>query len=1152
MTNINLNTRLATAAKFFPNSQCGDGGVNACKPSVYKTTNSLKTRTKRAFALMLFLALLAPAAAWAQTFGGGSGTETDPYIIATTDHLDNLAALVNSGNDQSGVYFLQTATLDYKGKTYTPVGTNNNFFQGNYNGNGNIITDLDINTEYAGLFGWVGVNGVVRNLKLDVTLEGIVTWCYIRGDYVGGIAAVNQGEIVGCSVLSSVRGVETSDGFSLFYQEVYLAGNRIVGGIVGDNRTTGKVRDAECIAMVECGYDSNSIAGGLVGTNNGQVNGVFGGVLCNMVSESGLVGGLVGQQDMGTLSGINRGYFNSNTNYNFIPSNSQFYAGWVGGIVGCQRAGTVENCLYVGNKWNKFAASTNAGAIISTYEYGVLNNNYYVGKCEINGMYNFTNGSVDVAGQAMRGYKIEPQNPLVINLEGSIGLAYEGNVYAGNEQDVVVNFEISNSSIAPQCYTLSAGTLMDNGDDTYTITMPEENITIKGNIVEYYGTYYEIPCDGGTTATVIYDDSYATLDYVDIEDFDYGGVLYTVTAIAEGAFDGFDNLEGVDCHSNIGTIGTNAFRNCTGITYFGFYHADTPPTLGEGVFDGLGIDTLWLSVPFCSQYDYSIHSVFGQFGEIFPDGNCEYNFTNNNGNGDKMWSNPDNWAEGEVPGETARVGIFNDCEIDADVTVGSVTIGSTYAEEYGLYERLTVKDGATFTATNFIYTTGEAENFVIEDGAQVIHPNAGAKATVQKEITAYSTETGVNNGWHLIGHSFADNGTVDDMDNLLENDYDLYYYDEPTHYWMNQENTANNFTELEAGKGYLYANGQEVVLGLKGTLRAANETVTMPLSQASADGKLLGFNLVGNPFVHNVTTFAAANVADEVYRMNGDGSNVVVSEISATNPLKPAEGFFVKATDSDAFITFNDNGGAKGGTKALEPVERPTITLNLTQNGLLIDRLIMKNDGAPLEKFTLNENSTRVYTTQDGQDYAVIVRGRDGVHTVSTEVNEMPINFKTAKNGTYTLTVNVENMDLDYLHLIDNLTGADVDLLNPKVPELVEGPTLIEGVSTGSTTSYTFTAKTTDYASRFRLVFSICGDANGDNATPFAYISNGEIVLIGDDASQASLQIVDVTGRVIRCTDVALNVSTSGMAPGVYVLRLICGDEIRTQKMVLP
>ena len=58
-----------------------------------------------------------------------------------------------------------------------------------------------------------------------------------------------------------------------------------------------------------------------------------------------------------------------------------------------------------------------------------------------------------------------------------------------------------------------------------------------------------------------------------------------------------------------------------------------------------------------------------------------------------------------------------------------------------------------------------------------------------------------------------------------------------------------------------------------------------------------------------------------------------------------------------------------------------------------------------------------------------------------------------------------------------------------KVPELVEGPTVNDGVSTlrvasgttGSTTSYTFTAKTTDYESRFKLVFST-NDA-GDTST---------------------------------------------------------------------
>ena len=123
-----------------------------------------------------------------------------------------------------------------------------------------------------------------------------------------------------------------------------------------------------------------------------------------------------------------------------------------------------------------------------------------------------------------------------------------------------------------------------------------------------------------------------------------------------------------------------------------------------------------------------------------------------------------------------------------------------------------------------------------------------------------------------------------------------------------------------------------------------------------------------------------------------------------------------------------------------------------------------------LPKFQMNPNHTKVYIPQGGNDYAVasVSAGRDAMHGVSTEI---PVNFKASENGTYTLSVNIENVEFSYLHLIDNLTGADVDLLAAKVPELVEGPTLHDGVSTGSTTSYTFTAKTTDYESRFRLVF---------------------------------------------------------------------------------
>ena len=267
--------------------------------------------------------------------------------------------------------------------------------------------------------------------------------------------------------------------------------------------------------------------------------------------------------------------------------------------------------------------------------------------------------------------------------------------------------------------------------------------------------------------------------------------------------------------------------------------------MGEGVFEGLSLDTLWLMIPFCSQYDYSTHPVWGQFGTVFPDGECEYNFANLGG--DKLWSNPDNWADGEVPGEGAQVGIMSDCVIDTVVTVSSITIGSYYDDEYGYYERLTLKDSATLTATSYIYNTGDERNFIIEDGAQVVHPNTGAEATVKKAITAYSTQSGVNNGWHLIALPLTGSIDVDSVGNMIEGEYDLYAYDESTAYWKNSKNTENSFAALEATKGYLYGNSAEVTLEFSGTLQNSSDTISVPLSYTTV-AHLKGFNLVGNPF----------------------------------------------------------------------------------------------------------------------------------------------------------------------------------------------------------------------------------------------------------------------------------------------------------------
>ena len=143
----------------------------------------------------------------------------------------------------------------------------------------------------------------------------------------------------------------------------------------------------------------------------------------------------------------------------------------------------------------------------------------------------------------------------------------------------------------------------------------------------------------------------------------------------------------------------------------------------------------------------------------------------------------------------------------------------------------------------------------------------------------------------------------------------------------------------------------------------------------------------------------------------------------------------------------------------------------------------------------------------------------------------MPIKFKASENGSYTLSVDVENVDLDYLHLIDNKTGADVDLL--------------------ATPNYTFDARTTDYSSRFRLVFSANqGDCPSTGSEPFAYYNGSEWVVSNE--GRATLQVIDMLGRVLSSETIAGNATIRIEQPaGVYLMRLVNNNDVKTQKVVV-
>ena len=444
---------------------------------------------------------------------------------------------------------------------------------------------------------------------------------------------------------------------------------------------------------------------------------------------------------------------------------------------------------------------------------------------------------------------------------------------------------------------------------------------------------------------------------------------------------------------------------------------------------------------------------------------------------DGNWDVAANWSGNAVPADGSDVAIVANAIVPSNYTAN--------ADNIDIYGSLT-----------------------IADGGQLIHSNA-VNATLQKSLNGYGNE---NTGWYTIASPILGNYSTE---GLTVGTYDLYLYNEPTHYWWNAKGDTQDphgFDALANGQGYLYANCANRTLTFTGETQATNSTVTMPLSY-EAEGNLKGFNLVGNPFTCNVAgNVTMGGEALTVYYIVDGGSELSVAALSE-RAIKPGEGFFVQATAANQDLVFNP--AAKG-----EANTKPAFICIEAGNDSFMDRAYVQiGYGNTLRKMSLNDNTAKVYVMDDGKDYAAA--------TIEAAEGEMPVHFKAAKNGTYTINVNVEHIDLAYLHLIDNMTGADVDLL--------ENP------------SYTFTAKTSDYASRFRLVFSNCGDAVGDNDMPFAFINNGNIIVNGE----GTLQVIDVMGRVVLSGDAINRVSTGGMAAGVYVLRLINGDDVKTQKIVV-
>ncbi len=276
--------------------------------------------------------------AWTAARYSGLVTQVTAYKL-----VNSLADLENMSLDPAGNYALGTdidasATGTLAG--YTPIGTSDTPFSGQFDGMGHTIDQLSFLyvgqvSGPLGLFGTIGRTGVVRNVGVTRSLTdpaSTVSYliCPTSGCTVGVLAGDNQGLIANAYTEGGAGDSPPTIAFAF-------------GGLVGQNE--GVIERSR--SAVNSG--SSLVVGGLVAVNSGTIDQSYASGQMWANGDRTVVGGLVGINSGRVTQSYADGYVFANGSGNVI-----------GGLVG-ENSGSVDQSF--ASTWMLPYASTAGGVV---------------------------------------------------------------------------------------------------------------------------------------------------------------------------------------------------------------------------------------------------------------------------------------------------------------------------------------------------------------------------------------------------------------------------------------------------------------------------------------------------------------------------------------------------------------------------------------------------------------------------------------------------------------------------------------------------------------------------------------------------------------------------------------------------------------------
>ena len=228
------------------------------------------------------------------TFEKGSGTKESPYLIYNEEDMKKIAAMPTEQN-----YYKLMNDIDYNNKHYYMIGTSKNQFSGAFEGGAHTLKNIKIFGKNA-----IGLIGTSKNSLIQgLNVENI----YVTGNTrLGAVTGQSfSGVISEINVTGTIESIQKND-----------SDQTLVGGIVGTTESSNSIIKNSISNMNVIG---KQFVGGIVGYNaGGQVSGIV---------EGGTISGTsyvyaVGYKYRGTI----KGFVNSKINIKLADSST-----WIGG-----------------------------------------------------------------------------------------------------------------------------------------------------------------------------------------------------------------------------------------------------------------------------------------------------------------------------------------------------------------------------------------------------------------------------------------------------------------------------------------------------------------------------------------------------------------------------------------------------------------------------------------------------------------------------------------------------------------------------------------------------------------------------------------------------------------------------------------------------